>query len=151
MLAYQVEEDGRAKNAPIRPFRKLEPKFLPNNKTKTVYLLHWRPIFELLEKTPDLTIIEDPTSIDADYLQDSFEKAKRYLQTRVEYVFLKPRAKPLTWEVSTWSKHVSKSFIMRHGTENDKAHFPPGEQGFRTRRESQKRKKPLQDRCRVCH
>jgi len=39
---------------------------------------------------------------------------------------------------------------MRHGTENDKAHFPPEERVVRTRRESQKRKKPLHDRRRVC-
>ncbi len=148
MPTYQVEEDGRTKTAPIRPFRKLDPKFLPQ-KAKTVYLLHWRPIFEFVEAAPDLTILEDPTSIDADYLQDSFLKVKMYLQTRVEYVFQKPRAKPLTWEVSTWSKHVTKSFIMRHGTENDKAHFPPEERVIRTRRESQKRKKPLHDRRRV--
>jgi len=148
MPAYEVEEGGRTKTAPVRPFRKLDPKFIPD-KAKTIYLLHWRPIFELLEKTPNLGILEDPASINADYLQDSFEAAKEYLKTRVEYVFNKPRAKPFSWEISTWSKHVSKSFIMRYGTENDKAHFPPEERVLRRRQESQKRKKPLLDKRRV--
>jgi len=103
--------DGSLQAAPIRPFRKLNPAFLPA-KVKQTFTLHWKPIFELLEKAPDLTIVENPEDLDAAVIDESFAKAKEYLKTRVQYVFQKQRSHPDSWEISTWAKYVSKSFIL---------------------------------------
>jgi len=143
--------DGIPQAAPVRPFRKLNPSFLPA-KVKTAFTLHWKPIFEFMEKAPDLAIVDNPGELDAAFIDDSFAKAKEYLKTRVEYVFQKERAHPDLWELSTWSKHVSKSFILRHGTDQDKSHFPLAERIIKTRVQHGRRKRLLDQRhvrCRV--
>jgi len=123
--------DGLLQAAPVRPFRKLNPAHLPE-KVKKTFILHWKPIFELLEKAPSLSVVDNPTDIDATYIDKSFAKAKDYFKTRVDYVFQKKHAHPDSWEISTWSKHVMKSFILRHGMEQDKSHFPLAEQIIKT-------------------
>ncbi len=138
--------DGEVQAAPVRPFRKLNPKLLPKH-LKSTYQLHWKPIFEMMERTNDLFIMQNPEQITAQFLEDSFAKAKEYLKTRVQYVFNKRRANPDMWEVSTWSKHVKKSSILCHGTEQDKAFFP--QEATRPRIQRGKRHRPLQDRRRV--
>jgi len=103
-----------------------------------------------MELTENLAIIEDPGQINAQFLEDTFKKAKEYLKTRVQYVFNKRRANPDTWEVSTWSKHVKKSKILREGTEQDKAFFSAeDQQAVRPRIQHRKRNRPLQDCRRV--
>jgi hypothetical protein len=52
---------------------------------------------------------------------NSFVRGMEYLKTRVQYVFEKSKANPTQWELSTWSKHVRQSSIVKRGTESDKA------------------------------
>jgi hypothetical protein len=58
--------------------------------------------------------------------EDSFEHGIAFLKSQVEYVFNKRRAKPMQWELSTWSKHVRRSSFEKNGTESDKAALPTG-------------------------
>jgi len=138
--------DGVLLAAPIRPFRKLNPSFLPM-KAKKTFILHWKPIFEMLEKAPDLLIVDNPGDIDATYIDNSFAKAKDYLKTRVEYVFQNEHLPPDSWEISTWAKHVSKLFILQRGTDQDKSHFPLAEQIIKTRVQRGRQNVPLNN-CR---
>jgi hypothetical protein len=69
--------------------------------------LHWRPIFEVMEACPGLNHLAD---------EDSFERGIGFLKSRAEYVFNKRRAKPMQWELSTWSKQVRRLSIEKNGT-----------------------------------
>jgi len=46
-----------------------------------MYELHWKPIFKMMELTENLAIIENPGQINAQFLEDTFKKAKEYLKT----------------------------------------------------------------------
>jgi hypothetical protein len=66
----------------------MKPKMLPEP-VKTKYNLQWRPIFSLIEQAPDLEMRE--TKIDGEHIRSSFNIAKEYLKTRVEYCFQIPK------------------------------------------------------------
>jgi hypothetical protein len=115
---------------------------------KKKFNLHWRPIFEMMASAPGLEIRTDPALCDPEYLNSSLESAKKYLKTRVSYVFNRPRAQPLNWEVSTWSMHVQRSMILKKGTQEDKAKLG-NNQTVQARVQSRPRRKPLADKRRV--
>jgi hypothetical protein len=95
-------------------------------------------------------IPDDPASIDSEFLAISFASAREYLkERRVQYVFQKRRSKPEEWEISTWSKHVQRSEIEKHGTEQDKANLPEANRFNGSRVQRNKRKRgPTDDRQR---
>jgi hypothetical protein len=82
--------------------------------------LHWRPIFEVMEACPGLDVADE----------DSFEQGIAFLKSWVKYLFKKRRAKPMQWELSTWSRHVQRSSIEKNGTKSDKAALPTGTSHF---------------------
>jgi hypothetical protein len=106
--------DATPRAAPIRPFRDLATKMVPKD-IRLAIDLHWRPIFELMEACPGLNLAD----------ADSFERGLEFLKTRVQYVFAKQKSNPIAWELSTWSKAVRHSTILKEGTESDKSHLPP--------------------------
>jgi hypothetical protein len=141
-----VDSHGNQLHAPIRPIRKLKLDMLPP-KLKKNFQLYWRPIFSMMEQAPGIKIRE--TGIDAQYLQASFATGKEYLKTRVSYVFENQRQQHDGWEISTWSRKVARSSIMKHGTDQDKANLPT-EESYRNRpRQQRGRNKPTSDRRRV--
>jgi hypothetical protein len=82
---------------------------------------------------------------------DSFDAGMEFLKTRVQYVFEKRRANPMTWELSTWSKHVRRSSIAKYGTESDKAALPETTRFSKARSTGQlKRKRKPSDNRRRC-
>jgi hypothetical protein len=72
--------DGSTQAAPIRPFRSLNPKLLPN-KLRTQHVVNWRPIFKLMEEAPNLNIPEDPSAVNAAVIRETLQKAKAHLKT----------------------------------------------------------------------
>jgi hypothetical protein len=134
--------------APVRPIRKLKLSMIPKH-VKQKFQLHWRPIFAMMEQAPGLEIPETG-NCDAAYITASFNTAKEYLKTRVSYVFMNERAHPGRWEISTWSKKVARSSILKGGTVADRANLPV-ENSHRNRPREQKgpRSRPLADRRRV--
>ena len=58
----------------------------------------------------------------------------------------------MMWELSTWSKHVRRSFIEKHGTVSDKAPLPTLTRRFNKPRKmaTLKRKRKLNDHRRRC-
>jgi hypothetical protein len=48
-----------------------------------------------------------------------------YLRTRVSYVFTNEKLHHNAWVIATWAKYlVSRSMIMKKGTDDDKQHLP---------------------------
>jgi hypothetical protein len=109
----------------IRPFRLLKKESLPPH-IRSQFLLHWKPIFNLMESAPDM----DKESIRANSptagaIRESLQKGQAYLRTdRLSYVFDNPRKHQDTWALSTWSKHCQPSVILKNGSEKDKSFFP---------------------------
>jgi hypothetical protein len=127
--------------APVRPFRILKPTMLPPEARKK-FQLHWKPIFSLMEGAPDLEL--SPV-MDTDSISLSFSVGKQYLKTRVSYAFDSERATPDQWEISTWSKKVARSSILKHGTVSDKANLPVATRHNQPRQQRQPRQRPLAD------
>jgi hypothetical protein len=121
---HEVLVDGVMKKAPIKPFHKLITDCLPESE-QNVYGSTWKPIFKLMEQTPDLVIPSDLKEIDDDFINKSFDEATKFLQQRVSYIWELPNRNLLNWTISTWSKHVSHGFIFKLGNENDKQYLPP--------------------------
>jgi hypothetical protein len=109
---YQITANATGQLAPIRPFRHFKNDMLPKH-IRQSFNLHWRPIFEVMEACPGLDLADE----------DLFERGIAFLKSRVEHVFNKRRAKPMQWELSTWSKHVQRSSIEKNGTESEKSCF----------------------------
>jgi hypothetical protein len=113
---YQITgTDETGQLAPICPFRNFKKDMLSKH-IRQSFNLHLRPIFEVMEGCPGLDLADE----------DSFERGIAFLKSQVEYVFNKRRAKPMQWEVSTWSKHVRRSSMEKNGTKSDKAALPTG-------------------------
>jgi hypothetical protein len=143
-----VDSDGNRQQAPIRPFRKLKLDMLPKD-VKQKLQLHWRPIFSIMEQAPSQRVDPSVTSVDNNLLRALYDNGREYLKTRVSYVFENPKLKPMQWRVSTWSKKVARSSILKNGTEQDKANLPP-EQSHRNKpRQQHGRTKPQADRRKV--
>jgi hypothetical protein len=122
---YQITADETGQLAPIRQS----------------FNLHWRPIFEVMEACPGLDLADE----------DSFERGIAFLKSQVKYVFNKRRAKPMQWELSTWSKHVQRPSIEKNGTESDKAALPTGTSRYNKPRKTgtfKRKRKPFDHRRR---
>jgi hypothetical protein len=109
----------------IRPFRLLRKESLPPH-VRSLFLLHWKPIFDMMESAPEIDMesihANSPT---AGAITESLQKGQAYLQTdRLSYVFDNPRKHQDTWALSTWSKHCQPSVILKNGSEKDKSFFP---------------------------
>ena len=138
--------NGNRLQAPIRPFRKFSPDMLPKD-IKQKLRLHWFPIYKMMESAPDLRI-RDGDSIDATYLDQSFQLGKEYLKTRVSYIFDNANMNQNQWSVGTWSKKVARSSIMKYGSDSDKANLPAGSSRNRERQQHGRRRASVGDRRR---
>ena len=128
MPGYEIEQkDSKAPQAaPIRPFRLLDPKMLPQP-VRTVFHLHWEPVLQIMSQSPTgLHIPENPNDITASQFSELYDKAFAYLKAnRLSYVFNKgPKVQPPTWKISTWSKHARPSEIIKNGNQVDKDNLP---------------------------
>ena len=97
---YEIEQkDSTAapQAAPIRPFRLLDPKMLPQP-VRAVFHLHWEPVLQIMSQSPTgLHIPKNPTNVTASQFSELYDKAFAYLKAnRLGYVFNKgPKVKPM--------------------------------------------------------
>ena len=94
-----------------------------------------------MEEAPDLDIPDDPSTINAAVIQETLEKAKAHVKTRVSYLFESSKANPEAWRVATWSKHVANSKILKYGTEQDKAQLPAQTHRNKPRQQTSRKRK----------
>ena len=114
-----ITKDG--KNAPIMPFRQMNPRYLPK-KLATQYKSNWRPIMQKMEDAPGLPQINSNSS--SDTINTSYAIATSHLKTTVCSYVWKQNKNFENWKVSTWSKRVSYNMIMKNGTDNDINNLP---------------------------
>jgi hypothetical protein len=71
----------------------------------------------------------------SEVLDTLYATATDYLKTRVSYIFdSNNKLKHDTWTLSTWSKHVGRSTIIRRGSDSDIALLPEETRFNRSRR-----------------
>jgi hypothetical protein len=114
-----VSENGELTQNNIKAFRSFLPARLPR-KLAEDYKLHWRPVFATMEKgLGDIPEVLTPAMVNSLY-----DLGTEYLRTRVSYVFTNEKLHHNDWVIATWAKYLSRSMIMKKGTEDDKQHLP---------------------------
>ena len=127
---------------PIMPFRFFDVKLFPKI-AKNALRVNWHPVFKIMEGAiPD--DIGAPEDITLEQIEELFVEGTKLLQERASYCF--KIQKHQLWNVSTWSKKVSPSQIMKFGTEEDKLALPAAKKSHSQKsRESKERKRPLKE------
>jgi hypothetical protein len=110
----------------VRSFRKLTTTGLPESKLKNTYKTSWSPIFRFLEKAVERELPRDTTKMTEPAFQEYYEDCIACLKLRVSYCFTNKKKQPLTWGIATWSKRISRSEILKNGTEADKGYVGEG-------------------------
>jgi len=130
MPGYEVvNEDSNVVPAPVRPFRKIELKFIPEAAQRNRFRQHWRTVFKffeealnsasLTEMTSNLSRTETTSNLSSKTLKELFEKGMNSLKDHASYVFANPKREPTSWTIAYWSKMLSRSMIEKHGNSND--------------------------------
>lgn len=128
----------------------------PDKKVKDQLKLAWQPIFQMMERAPGLNIPR--TGVTPTFIAESFLIATEYLLcTRAGYVWERS-TRPELLTVSSWSKHVQRSSIVKYGNDTDRANLPPAQyfnaphsvhRQNRQRRTLEECEEPRQVRCRL--
>jgi hypothetical protein len=126
----------------VRSFRKLTTAGLPETDSKNTYKTSWSPIFRFLENGVERELPKDTTEMNAGAFQEYYDDCVACLKLRVAYCFKNEKKKqPLTWGIATWSRRISRSEILKNGTEEDKSYVGEATARNRTKRGPKKRRR----------
>jgi hypothetical protein len=84
--ALPQPRSGQVKKTPIKPFHLLKPSRLPGP-LKKKFQLEWKPIFAMMEETPDLMIPSGSSPLSPEFIRESFDKGTAYLKSRASYIW----------------------------------------------------------------
>ncbi len=65
-----------------------------------------------------------PVLLTAETVNNLYNLGTEYLKTRVSYVSEKDKLCHKNWVIATWAKYLSRSVIVKKGTDNNKQHLP---------------------------
>lgn len=113
----------------MRPYRLMDPKNLPP-KLRTVLKRSWRPIFQLMEEAPQVSIPRDPSSLDAPKIKQLYDGGTQHLKSKVSYIWPdggdeneEHNTRREKWSVATWSSKISRSQVVKHGSQANQSHL----------------------------
>ena len=106
----------------VQPFRKLKPSGLHTKGLINKYRLQWRMLFEYLEKGVHVQLPEDTKQITSAEFKAYYTRCVVYLNQTVSYCFKVPN--PMKQSISTWLVLISRSTILKRGTNSDKSFLP---------------------------
>ena len=113
-------EDGKR----IRPFRFFKPSLLPK-KIATKFKVEWQPILKKMSATPGLELSADSNAFDSAAIETTFAMATQHLKSSTcSFLWKKKNSIIENWSVASWSSNTQRSYIMKHGSESDKANLP---------------------------
>lgn len=100
--------DGSRYSAPVKPFRLIEPRMLPQKKRKH-FNDCWRPILEYMENAvkEDGSVALSSRYPSAQTINDAYEVAQRVMKQ--EHPDLFSNKAHGSWKVANWSKELRKS------------------------------------------
>ena len=114
-----VGENGVVEYNKIKPFRMLLPARLPK-KIAEAYKLHWRPVYGMMEKG----VGNIPEELTPGIVNNLYGLGTEHLRTWVRYVFTNDKLHHNDWVIATSAKYLSRSMIVKKGTEEDKQLLP---------------------------
>jgi hypothetical protein len=119
---------GEWRNTPVRPYRLMDPKHLPL-KVRTVFKRSWRPIFQLMEEAPQVSIPRDPSSLDAPKINELYNRGTQHLKSKFSYIWPggddneEHKTRREKWSVATWSSKISRNQVVKRGSQADQSHL----------------------------
>lgn len=126
------DKDGIS--APIMPFRRFDPKFLPK-KLAVKFKSEWKVVYGKMMDGVSQNI-RNANVISDDDVNESFNEATLFLQNEIcSFIFTKEKYKNHhNWTIGTWSKRLSREMILKEGSENDVKNLPEENHNNRKRR-----------------
>jgi hypothetical protein len=120
------------RSTPVRPFRSIQPNKLPK-RLGNKFKLEWRPVLQMMEGAPgmvnwnemDPKVVRDMMD-DGTTLKRYYELGLDHVKTKASYIWQLPKCHRMRngpvedWCLSTWSRHIQYSNILKNGTEADK-------------------------------
>jgi hypothetical protein len=119
---------GEWRDTPVRPCRLMDPKHLPP-KVRNVFKRSWRPIFQLMEEAPQVSMPRDPSSLDAPKINQLCDRGTQHLKSIVSYIWPNGddneqlNARREKWSVATWSLRIGRSQVVKRGSQADQNHL----------------------------
>ena len=126
---FEIEEGvERLRRRIIRPFYLFCVENLPCWKQ---FKSGWLGILKLMMKAPTLDTLGDKITnakgnIQAERVDETYEIGMNHVLWEVEYIKEKRNFK--LWTITTWSKNVHYSTVMKYSTVCDKGRLPPANQ-----------------------
>jgi len=106
----------------VNPFMKMSVDMLPD-RLRRPFRTNWMPIFKFLEPVlKELPVQRAGERLSEQEIQNVFNRCLEFLKGRVSYLWKQGgSSNPSEFTVGTWSNRTSRSWVMNHGTESDKA------------------------------
>jgi len=128
--------DNRGISAPIMPFRRFDPKFLPK-KLAVKFKTEWKVLYSKMMEGLSNNIGNANSISDSD-IDASFDEATLYLKNEIcSFIFTKEKYKNHgNWTIGTWSKRLRREMILKEGTTRDVNNLPQENHNNRKRKRS---------------
>ena len=108
----------------IRPFRFFKLSMLPKA-VQTKFKTEWQPILRKMQAGAGIPLPSNGDLINADVIDRTFITSTNHLKANVcSFLWERDNSVIENWSVASWSSYTQRSYIMKHGTENDIANLP---------------------------
>ena len=84
----------------------------------------------MMEEAPQVSIPRDPSSLDAPKIKQLYNGGTQYLKSKVSYIWPdggdeneEHNTRREKWLVATWSSKISRSQVVKHGSQADQSHL----------------------------
>ena len=105
----------------VRPFRRSTMEGLPGKKIRTKFKLQWKALFLYLEKHVPTSLPRETAHMTTEEIESYYRECVQVLKDRVSYCFA--NVDPSGWSTSTWVNRISRSSILKLGTEVDRSYL----------------------------
>lgn len=109
----------------VKPFRQLTTKGLSTKKLQDDYRLKWNSFFKHLENSNIVVPSGNTRDLPQATLDGIYSQLIILLKSRYSYCFTKVPDCATVWSIGTWAIKMTRSEVMKHGTDSDKALLPP--------------------------
>jgi len=83
-----------------------------------------------MEEAPQVSIPRDPSSLDAPKIKQLYDGGTQHLKSKVSYIWPdggdeneEHNTRREKWSVATWSSKISRSQVVKHGSQADQSHL----------------------------
>jgi len=147
-LRYWLNDQVVSGNARevVNPFMKMSVNMFPEP-LRRPFRTNWMPIFKFLDPVlKELPVRRVGVRLSEEEIQNVFNKCVEFLKERVSYLWKRRgSSNPTEFTLGTWSNRISRSWVMRNGSESDIALLGEGNARHQGREKGAKRKRDRVD------